>query len=472
MATPRAWLIVALFGIIAVATTMTYKPSSTPLLSLYLTIVWTLPVGMSMVVLVGAYKAARDIRISSQLATAKRINGQRLIIQLPTLGKASVIPSLARAIQSFEQFAPKYFKDWRVDLIGEANSEALADLWALESDHVRVILVPTEYSTANGTERKARANCYAVDMRYREGENRRNIWILHMDDDTGVGEDTMREIARMIRRNPPESPASRHFAQGVLTYPRQFAVNIWTWLADAVRPSSDLSIFRQMTGSGQPLIGAHGEFLLVRSSIEDKVGWDFGRYLSITEDAYFAIKFASQYPGRSEWLAARCYGASPATMSDLIVQRKRWARGLLHVARDRDLPLKSRMLMRYAMFSWMVGVFQHVIPVLLVAGLTSEFNTSPLMQGFSLAWALNMAVGVWFYVEGLRANAHASGMRRPALCHYFGLLLIPFFSLIEGIGGIKGFAAFLNDRFGPEGSVEDLFDVIDKPCPTPELAVV
>ena len=44
------------------------------------------------------------------------------------------------------------------------------------------------------------------------------------------------------------------------------------WLADAVRPASDVSVFAISTGRGTPRAGLHGELLLVRASVEATIG--------------------------------------------------------------------------------------------------------------------------------------------------------------------------------------------------------
>jgi cellulose synthase/poly-beta-1,6-N-acetylglucosamine synthase-like glycosyltransferase len=197
----------------------------------------------------------------------------------------------------------------------------------------------------------------------------------------------------------------------------------------------------------------------VRADIETYIGWDYGRLLSITEDANFALLFASTYPGRSAWIAARCYGSAPESFSDLVKQRKRWARGLLHVARNPVVPLRERVLMRYALTSWVLGPLQHVLIILVLAGLLGIRYTAPIQQWLLLPWALNMAVGVWMYVDGLRTNTHASNERVPFWMP-LGLLLIPYFSLVEGWAGLKGFVEHLKDRVGSNES--ELFEVISK----------
>jgi hypothetical protein len=81
------------------------------------------------------------------------------------------MPALTRAVQSYVESAPAGFDDWRVDVVAEETSEAIEALDALAS-HRRVLYVPADYTTPNGTERKARANHWADALRRREGELR------------------------------------------------------------------------------------------------------------------------------------------------------------------------------------------------------------------------------------------------------------------------------------------------------------
>lgn len=461
LAKPRPVLMMYLFAMVLTITVHLYHQQQELIglsVSWYLSIVWTIPIGLSVMMFIGSVLARRDM-VNDEKTHIPRCDSL-VIVQIPTIGRYDVLPALTRSVKSFELNMPAHFSNWRLDIVAEETSEAQEEITALESPNVRVIFVPAAYETSNGTMRKARANCYVNELRIQEGEARHDVWVLHMDDDTGIGDDTAAEIACVIANNPFHRRA-KHMAQGVLTYPRQFAVNRWTWLADAVRPSSDMSSFRFMTGSGTPLLGVHGELLLVRSSIEADIGWDFGKHLSITEDANFALLFSTQYPGGSTWIPARCYGASPATMKELSTQRKRWSRGLLHVATNPAVPFKRRLLLGYALSSWVLGPFQHIVVILLVVSLLGTYNTSPLVPWVQIAWAMNLAVSIWSYIEGLRHNAHASGMAAPKRAHWFALLLVPFFSFVEGWSGIKGAYEFVKDKIGRHKG--ELFEVISKP---------
>jgi egghead protein (zeste-white 4 protein) len=471
LASPCPWLLPLLVGGVLLASTRLYPQSWTETelgFGIYLTVIWSAPALLSLMAVIGALAAWRSTR-RRRGVPAVRVS-ELLVVQIPTIGRSDVMPALRRVVTSMEDSLPRFFDNWRVDVVAEESSEAIEELEELRSAHVRVLYVPTSFRTAGGTKAKARANCWLDLRRVQEGESRDDVWVLHLDDDTAIGLDTAAACARFVTSNRVQGsrtrPASRrsrwspkYLAQGVLTYPREFSGNRLVWLADAVRPASDLSVFRLTTGGGRPLLGAHGELLLVRSDVETTIGWDFGRLLSITEDANFALLFSHRYPGRSDWFPARCYGSSPESFADLVTQRRRWSRGLLHVACNKLVPLRFRLLLGYALTTWVLGPLQHVLVVLAVAAILGVRYTAPVQQWLLVPWALNMGVAVWMYLIGLRTNSHVSKQRvRPR--DWCALVLIPVFSFIEGWAGMLGLVEFVKDRLGANRS--ELFQVIVK----------
>jgi beta-1,4-mannosyltransferase len=282
------------------------------------------------------------------------------------------------------------------------------------------------------------------------------VWVLHMDDDTGVGPDTALAMARFIAEQFHAGRDAKHMAQGILTYPREYAPNRLTWLADSARPAEDVARFSAWTGSGTPRAGLHGELLLLRASIEATIGWDFGSR-TIVEDAEFALIFSARYPGRSAWFGGRSYGASPPSLRDFVRQRERWSWGLAALVFNRSLQLRNRLLLGYSVMSWVVGPIQNVGVVMLTAFLIGNLSTSPVTLFAVPLWALNMGYVIWMYWEGLRLNAGVSGGgRRKWWEPWAVILLIPIFGLMEGFGGMRGFMKFAR-------RTENKFIVIPKP---------
>jgi Glycosyl transferase family group 2 len=422
------------------------------------TFVWSLPVLNTVVGIYGMFVARRKMNETRQVSDDARTSlHDKLLVVVPTIGRHDTYPALMRSVISYMTHLPPYFPHLRIDVITEEGCEAMSKIVALaeRSPFVRLVVVPKHYQTRAGTRFKARANHYSHELRIMEGDVRNDIWVLHMDDDTAVGPDTAISIIKFINEQR-RSPRPKHLAQGILTYPRENAANWFTWMADAVRPADDLSRFAAMTGGGTPLSGLHGELLLIRSSIEAQIGWDFGPN-SITEDAQFALTFCRLYPGRSDWFEGRCYGASPASVRDFVRQRERWAWGLVGLAVNETIPLRNRIFLGYCVSNWVLGPLQNILFVLLVAFLLDIFSLSPASPYVLILWTMNMAFVVWMYWEGYKANiaSSADGRRRPLelVCL---IVLLPIFSLLEGLGGIRGFYRLATGK-------ENEFVVIAKP---------
>jgi cellulose synthase/poly-beta-1,6-N-acetylglucosamine synthase-like glycosyltransferase len=436
-----------------------YSPSSSPL-SWTLTFLWSVPAIGAMVGLQGGLLLRRRLNRIEQMTPPAPAGKDFLIVLVPTIGRHDTYPALKRSVLSYVEHLPPYFPHLRVDVLTEEGCEAAGSIADLEQLNplIRVVTVPKAYRTPNGTRFKARANHYAHELRITEGEARDNVWVLHMDDDTAVGPDTAAATAQFINRQRRATPEmAKHMAQGILSYPRENAVNRFTWLADAIRPAEDIARFRAMTGTGTPVAGVHGELLLLRASIEAAIGWDFGPK-SIVEDAQLALIFCRLYPGRSDWFNGRCYGASPASPRDFIKQRERWAWGLVGLCFNRAIPLRYRWFLSFSVATWLLGPFQHICTVLLVAWFLGDTNTSPVAQSVVLLWSINFAYVIWTYWEGLRLNSMVSADGKRKWWEPIAVVfLIPVFALMEGLGVFRGFIKFARRE-------ENKFVVIAKPA--------
>ncbi|HEX9518824.1 MAG TPA: glycosyltransferase family 2 protein, partial [Streptosporangiaceae bacterium] len=425
-----------------------------------LTLLWTWPIFTTLTGIVGIRRTRKALRKSEARWWGHGLTKSEdfLIVVVPTIGRHDTFPGLERSVLSYIAYLPRCFPQLRIDIVIDEGCEAadrIAGL-AARSELIRLVTVPRQYRTANGTRFKARASHYSHELRMREHEDCDDVWVLHMDDDTGVGPDTALAMARFIEEQFQAGRHAKHMAQGILTYPREYAGNRLTWLADSARPAEDAARFSAWTGSGTPRAGLHGELLLVRASIEATIGWDFGPR-SIVEDAQFALIFSARYEGRSAWFAGRSYGASPASLRDFVRQRERWSWGLAALVFNRSLQLRNRLLLGYSVMSWVVGPIQNVGVVALVAILVGDRSTSPVAPFIVPLWALNMAYVIWMYWEGLRINAGVSGGgRRKWWEPWAVILLIPVFGMMEGFGGLRGFVKFAR-------RVENKFVVIAKP---------
>lgn len=425
-----------------------------------LAILWTWPVLNTIIGIRGIARTRKILRASETRWRGNQMVECRdfLIVVVPTIGRHDTYPALERSVLSCVVHLPQFFPQLRIDVVVEEDCEAYIRIERLAARNklIRLVTVPKNYQTPCRTKFKARANHYSHQLRIYEREAHHDVWVLHMDDDTGVGQDTAIAMARFIEEQFWAGQDAKHLAQGILTYPREHAVSKLAWLADSMRPADDVAYRSACTGSGTPRAGVHGELLLVRASVEASIGWDFGPR-SIVEDAQFALIFSDLYKGRSAWFAGRCYGASPATIRDFIRQRERWSWGLTVLVFNRSVRLRYRAFLAYSALSWAAGAIQSVAAVVLAGTLFSDLNTSPLTLLIISVSVLNLAYVIWMYWEGLRLNAGVSVRgRRQWFELSLVIFLIPVFALMEGIGGLRGFLKFVRHA-------EHRFVVIAKP---------
>ncbi|MDN5795000.1 MAG: glycosyltransferase family 2 protein [Intrasporangium sp.] len=446
---PHMWPFLTMFLLATVLGAWSWAAREPGPVDAYVSVVWTLPTLAVLIALTGVWRTWRRSPLSA--AGPVRPVDETLVVVVPTVGRADTVPALFRTVASMVRELPTHFSSVRVDVIVEQDCDAAREVVALAAGlpHVRVVTVPRAFGTAHGTLFKARAVHFAHLLRQAEGEDRPDVWVLHMDDDTAIAADTAAVLARFVAEQHLAGAARLHLCQGVLCYPRELAPNRLLWMADAVRPACDVGLFSATTGRGSPLAGLHGEMLLIRASVESAIGWDFGPR-SLVEDAQFALEFSHRFPGRSAWVPACSAGASPATVRDFVQQRERWVWGLLELVWRRNrfagrrIPLRHRMLMLHNVSVWSLAPLGHPLAVLVVCAAFGDFSTAPTSAALIPCWALNAAYCSWLYWEGMRLNIATSARpRRHAWEAGAALLLLPVLSLLEVAGIALGVLRFL-----------------------------
>jgi hypothetical protein len=87
-----------------------------------------------------------------------------------------------------------------------------------------------------------------------------------------------------------------------------------------------------------------------------------------------------------------------------------------------------------------LGPLQNILFVLLVAFLMQISSLSPVSPYVLILWTMNISFAIWMYWEGYKANIASSADGRRRLPELVCLIvLLPVFSLLEGLGGIRGF---------------------------------
>jgi hypothetical protein len=367
-----------------------------------------------------------------------------LVVTVPTLLASGNLPALQRVLLSLFINLPAHFDRFRIDVITEGSCDHRPlEEWLEQIGNLgrpaRIVNVPTEYETPLGARFKTRANQFAMEARRNARENGESCYVYHLDDDTHIGRDTAASLAEFIELDGDKF----YLAQGILAFPHQLTKSKFCRLADSIRPADDLTRFAFFTGAlGTPLGGLHGEHLIVRADIEDDIGWDFPD--TVIEDAYFAIQFAIRYPRRSTTLNSYSYGASPATITDLVRQRRRWIEGLLRLAFNRKLPLLPKIPLLYSIFTWSLAPFQFVGLALLISYASGLDNTSPISPWFLPLWSISLAGIFWLYIEGLKINLSASD--RPGSHIFRAIAIVPSIyaiTLVETFGVMLGIVRFV-----------------------------
>lgn len=380
-----------------------------------------------------------------------------VVFTIPSVGSMDVLPpALSRVIQSILTFAPLHLDRFRIDVVVDEGSEGIPTLLrTFGGDSINLVTVPSGFRCRNGgAKNKARALEYARIVREREGGLARDdVFIYHLDDDTAVGgADTIKSIAQFISE---DDGVSYHLAQGVLSFPYDLSKSWIARVADSIRPSDDLTRFHFFTGIlGRPLAGLHGEHLLVRSSVENRIGWDFG--VNRLEDSYFGLVFSQLYPGKSKFLNSFVYGgASPPTIYDFIKQRRRWYSGFLQLVFSNKLRPKVKIPMVLYTISYAVSPFQYAV-IVVVASMLFGVQVVPDIPWLVPLWAFTMAYQLWMYLEGFRINRYVTKHMR--IEWWYNALVIPLIYIsggVEAVAAAHAIADFVKKK--------DSFHVIRKP---------
>jgi egghead protein (zeste-white 4 protein) len=221
-------------------------------------------------------------------------------------------------------------------------------------------------------------------------------------------------------------------------------------MADSIRVGDDLGRFHLQYRLGQILFGMHGSFLLVRSSVERQVGFDFPPEACTTEDTTWALRQMGA-GNRFRWVEGTVIEQSPASLNDFIRQRRRWFTGMWWAARNTPVPVRYRRSLWFAMFLWTVGWTGFAYSLLHV------FSGVAVPRGLAIVGDAIFAVFVTNYLLGLWVSlSMREGIRALRRIDYFVLqaVMIPIFTVLEA-------SAVVYSLISPERR----FHVVHKPTP-------
>ncbi|CAC5385643.1 unnamed protein product [Mytilus coruscus] len=199
---------------------------------------------------------------------------------------------------------------------------------------IREVVVPSTYSTTNGSLYKARALQFSLEDEVNILSD--NDWIVRLDEETVLTESSVIGIANFIHDD------IYSFGQGVIIYTKEEIVCWITTLADLVRIGTDYGRYRFCFKClHRPILGTKGSFLVVKASVELNVTFDFGVDGSLTEDCFFALK-AWMRGYTCGFIEGEMWEKSPFSPKDFILQRKRWIQGHLKTLFCKTIPMRYK----------------------------------------------------------------------------------------------------------------------------------
>jgi egghead protein (zeste-white 4 protein) len=330
------------------------------------------------------------------------VNAPTVIFQLTAIGKnPGAIEESARSVLYWVRRTPRLayrYLIWAViEREGYRTSPRVYE--SLERAGVEVIVVPDSYATALGTEGKARALEFATELRRRRGLAGEDVWVYHQDEETCVGQDTLLGISQFVR------DGRWSVGTGVILYPIDWSGSP-SHVQEVTRSFDDFRVLDSMTLPGNPTTGFHGSHFLVRSDIEDTVGWDAHGYTP-AEDLLFELRVRARFGAVFGVLRGFAYEKGAFSLKDQIQQRRRWVHGVLHALRPRsELPRERRLAVAYGALSWFSA-----LPSVAVLVASAWLRYGPILIVTGVFTGFIWVSMVLAYVEGYRM--HRAYLERP-----------------------------------------------------------
>jgi beta-1,4-mannosyltransferase len=290
----------------------------------------------------------RRIFVESDL---RRIHNDPEIIFQITTRSATRTPVVIRGVESVIESCSKVnYDSYEISVVTDDEK----DKGTLSNHKCEVIVVEKEYST--NAIKKGRALQYAVEFRRKCAKNTLNQWVFHMDDESCVTTQTVLSLLKFIRSAGPAV-----VSEGPIFYPLKFEfANPLTAIAESIRPFTCYDCVSQMTNP--PPLHMHGSNLLVRSDIEDMIGWNFGPTLA--EDQLFGYKVYEKYGPKSlGWHGGILLEQPPLNIKDHFMQRRRWVLGSLQ--NMNKFPIIHKFKVMFKLSTYFLGFISGIVSIFL-----------------------------------------------------------------------------------------------------------
>jgi beta-1,4-mannosyltransferase len=295
----------------------------------------------------GRFLKNRNIFVEQDL---RRIyNDPKIIFQITTRS-ATKTPVVKRGIDSILNSSLKInYNNYQISIITDDPK----DRTTLNGTKCEVIIVDKKFKAF--AIKKGRALQYAVEHRRKTGKNIASYWIFHMDDESYVTDQTIISLLKFIREGNAMA------SEGPIFYPLKFeSANPLTAIAESIRPFTCYDCVSQMTNP--PPLHMHGSNLLVRSDIEDSIGWNFGPTLA--EDQIFGYRIYEKYgPKSMGWHGGILLEQPPLNLKDHFMQRRRWVLGSLQ--NMERFPLIHKFKLMFKLGTYFMGFVSGVVSTIL-----------------------------------------------------------------------------------------------------------
>lgn len=284
---------------------------------------------MTPFIVVESFLLLRAVRNTDSPIPAAR-PGRRVLIAIVTNGGASSIVN--RIIETIRGYGLAVeFAVVREEADGNGYSAP-------------VVVVPTEYRTPRHSLYKARALHYFSEWLRREGYGE-ETYVIHLDDDSVVSREYARHVFGM------EEDAG----QGSLRL-REYGKSLFSTLADYGRVADCDMYCAYANQRGRPL-GVHGEGLVIRADVEEKIGWDFVPDGLCVEDYLMGQSIVAS--GHTfGYIPGGIFIAPPTNVTDFYRQRRRWLYGFWRSKREAYALNRraSALFLYWYVMGWTVGV--------------------------------------------------------------------------------------------------------------------
>src|SRR5918996_274021 len=280
----------------------------------------------------------------------RRIYNDPTIIFQITTRSATMTPVVKRGIDSIIDSSLKInYRNYQISIITDDPK----DKATLNGINCEVILVDKKFTSS--AIKKGRALQYAVEHRRKTGKNISNYWIFHMDDESYVTSQTIMSLLKFIREGNAIA------SEGPIFYPLKFeSANRLTAIAESIRPFTCYDCVSQMTNP--PPLHMHGSNLLVRSDIEDSIGWNFGPTLA--EDQIFGYRIYEKYGSKSMgWHGGILLEQPPLNLKDHFMQRRRWVLGSLQ--NMNKFPIIHKFKVMFKLSTYFLGFISGIVSIFL-----------------------------------------------------------------------------------------------------------